>query len=157
MRPVVETPANAEDCKVRGGPGSACWVISVEFLEGSEMVRKCWFALAVFLFALLLGVRGQNEALKVVFVSGANEYSSSLSLEKYKKYLETNHEGVQITCLQADGALNKYGEFSDLPGLAALAECDVALLFTRRLTIDGEQLERVKKYVNSGKPIVALR
>ena len=121
------------------------------------MVRKCWFALTVSVFSLLLGARGQDEALKVVFISGANEYSSNLSLEKYKQYLETNHKGIQITFLQADGALNKYGEFSDLPGLAALDECDVALLFTRRLTINGEQLERVKKYVNSGKPIVALR
>jgi type 1 glutamine amidotransferase len=31
------------------------------------------------------------------------------------------------------------------------------LLFTRRLTIQGEQLDRIKKYCTSGKPIVAVR
>ena len=44
-----------------------------------------------------------------------------------------------------------------LQGLENLESCDVALLFTRRLTIKGEQLERVKKYCQSGKPIVAVR
>src|SRR5437868_5789138 len=31
------------------------------------------------------------------------------------------------------------------------------VLFTRRLTIDGPQLERIKKYCLSGKPIVGIR
>src|SRR5262249_35886298 len=31
------------------------------------------------------------------------------------------------------------------------------VLFTRRLTIDGEQLERVKKYCLAGKPLVGIR
>jgi type 1 glutamine amidotransferase len=44
-----------------------------------------------------------------------------------------------------------------LPGLENLDTCDVMLLFTRRLKITGEQLERVKKYCQSGKPIVGIR
>src|SRR5205823_1007226 len=46
---------------------------------------------------------------------------------------------------------------SDLPGLENLDTCDVMLLYTRRLTIKGEQLERVKKYVQAGKPLVGVR
>jgi type 1 glutamine amidotransferase len=38
-----------------------------------------------------------------------------------------------------------------------LETCDVAVFFTRRLKITGDQLERVKKYATSGKPIVAIR
>src|SRR5262249_1995433 len=38
-----------------------------------------------------------------------------------------------------------------------LETCDVAVFFTRRLTVNGEQLERVKRYCESGKPIVAIR
>ena len=34
---------------------------------------------------------------------------------------------------------------------------DVALFFTRRVTIDGEQLEAVKRYATSGRPIVGIR
>src|SRR5262249_2593730 len=46
---------------------------------------------------------------------------------------------------------------NNLPGLENLDMCDVAVLFTRRLTIDGEQLDRVKKYCLSGKPLVGIR
>ena len=45
----------------------------------------------------------------------------------------------------------------DIPGLDELETCDVAVFFTRRLKIDGEQLDRIKKYATSGKPIVAIR
>ena len=46
---------------------------------------------------------------------------------------------------------------SDVPGLENLASCDVAVLFARRLTIDGPQLERVKNYCLAGKPLVGIR
>ncbi len=104
-----------------------------------------------------LGACGKNEPLKMVFVSGSNEYSSNISLEKYKNYLENNYENVQIALLKAGGELKFRGEYSDLQGLEALDNCDVALFFTRRLTIDGEQLEAVKRYATSGRPIVGIR
>ena len=44
-----------------------------------------------------------------------------------------------------------------LAGLAGLEKCDVAVFFTRRLQIEGESLEHVKKFVKSGKPIVGVR
>jgi len=44
-----------------------------------------------------------------------------------------------------------------LPGLEALDTTDVMVLFTKRLKIAGEQLERVKKYCLSGRPIVGIR
>ena len=53
--------------------------------------------------------------------------------------------------------MNRRDEYSYIQGLEALDDCDVALFYTRRVTIDGEQLEAVKRYVNSGNPIVALR
>src|SRR5262249_36656491 len=46
---------------------------------------------------------------------------------------------------------------AELPGLEALKDCDVALFFTRRLTIDGEPLAKIKDYVGAGRPIVAVR
>lgn len=93
------------------------------------------------------GVRGKK--LTVCLVSGSEEYKSDISLAKLQKYLESNYN-IQCTWAKAKG-------FTDLPGLENLDTCDVALFFTRRLTIKGEQLEKVKKYALSGKPIVALR
>jgi type 1 glutamine amidotransferase len=44
-----------------------------------------------------------------------------------------------------------------LPGLKNLDDCDVMLLFTRRLKLSGDELERIKKYCLAGKPIVGVR
>jgi len=90
-----------------------------------------------------------REPLKVCLVSGSFEYDSRTSLEAFKKYLEEEYN-ARCTLLKAP-------DFRDLPGLEALDDCDVALFFTRRLKIGGEQLERVKKYCLSGRPIVAVR
>jgi putative membrane-bound dehydrogenase-like protein len=87
--------------------------------------------------------------LKVCLVSGSLEYHSDESLAAFQKYLE---EHYPVRCTRAFRKTD-----DDLPGLKNLDSCDVMLLFTRRLTISGEQLERVKKYCRSGKPIVAVR
>ncbi len=44
-----------------------------------------------------------------------------------------------------------------LAGIENLEKCDVAIFFTRRLQIDGDALETVKKFVKSGKPIIGIR
>src|SRR5688572_29589162 len=106
--------------------------------------------------ALMIGValataRGAEQAkpLRVCLVSGSIEYDSDTSLNKFQKHLEKNY---QVECSRAF-----IKSESDLPGLENLDTCDVMLLYTRRLKITGEQLERVKKYCLSGKPIVGIR
>ncbi len=95
------------------------------------------------------GERKTDKPLRVCLVSGSFEYDSNTSLAHLQKHLETKYN------VQCSRAFTKV--FDDLPGLENLDTCDVMLLYTRRLTIDGEQLERVKKYCLSGKPIVGLR
>lgn len=90
-----------------------------------------------------------DKPLKVCLVSGSVEYESDKSLAAFQEYLEKNYN------VQCSRAFRKADD--DLPGLENLDTCDVILLFTRRLTIKGEQLERIKKYCTGGKPIVALR
>jgi putative membrane-bound dehydrogenase-like protein len=91
----------------------------------------------------------RKAALKVCLVSGSLEYKSDESLTAFQKYLEKHYD---IQCMRAFRKTD-----DDLPGLENLQTCDVMLLFTRRLTISGSQLERIKKYCQSGKPIVAVR
>src|SRR5262249_40930508 len=76
--------------------------------------------------------------LKVCLVSGALEYDSDASLAALQEYLEKNYP---VRCTRAFRRSD-----TDLPGLENLETCDVMLLFTRRLKITGEQLERVQKY-----------
>lgn len=90
-----------------------------------------------------------KDPLRVCLVSGSEEYDSATALSLFKDYLEKGFNAV-CTTVQANGK-------DDLPGLEALEDCDVALFFTRRRTIDGEQLGRVKKYCLGGNPIVGVR
>jgi type 1 glutamine amidotransferase len=90
-----------------------------------------------------------KDLLKVLLISGSLEYKSDESLAAFQKYLEANYP------VECSRAFRKTDD--DIPGLEVLDTCDVAVFFTRRLTIKGEQLERVKKYATSGKPIVAVR
>jgi type 1 glutamine amidotransferase len=93
----------------------------------------------------------QNNAkpLKVCLVSGSLEYDSDTSLGILQQYLEKHYN---VACSRAFRKAD-----DDLPGLENLETCDVMVLFTRRLTITGEQLERVKKYCLAGKPLVGIR
>lgn len=90
-----------------------------------------------------------DEPLKVVFISGSFLYNSDEVLGKYKEWLEDSYP-VSVTIVSA-------ADWDDLPGLEALDDCDVALFYTRRLRIDGEQLQQIRQYVEGGRPVVAVR
>jgi putative membrane-bound dehydrogenase-like protein len=89
--------------------------------------------------------------LKISLVSGSFEYKSDASLAAFKKYVETNFP-VECTLVAA-----KAEKDTALAGVEALAACDVAVFFTRRLRIEGESLNAVKAYIKSGKPVVGIR
>lgn len=91
------------------------------------------------------------EPLRVCLVSGSLEYESNESLADLQKYLESNYE---IRCSRA---FVEGEDIKNLPGLENLDTTDVMLLFTRRLEIDGEQLQKIKDYCSSGRPIVGVR
>ena len=99
----------------------------------------------------------EDKNLNIVFISVANEYVSHITLKEYKNTLESMYSNVKVTILQANGPLNEKSEYSNLEGTVALKDCDVLLTFVRRTTISGKAMEDIKKYVASGKPLVALR
>jgi type 1 glutamine amidotransferase/nicotinamidase-related amidase len=113
------------------------------------MIRRSLASWAVSVCLSAVCFAAQNRPLKVVMLSGSDEYKSDESLPPFQKYLEERYN-VRCTVLKACGD-------ADLPGLEALDNCDVALFFTRRLKITGDQLERVKKYCESGRPVVGVR
>lgn len=87
--------------------------------------------------------------LKVCLVSGSLEYKSDESLAAFQKYAEAN---FPVECVRAFRKSD-----TDIPGLDALDSCDAAVFFTRRLKPDAGQLALVKKFVESGKPVVGVR
>ncbi len=95
------------------------------------------------------GPRDDDKPLRVCMLSGAEEYESDRTLAAFKDYLEANYP-AKATVRMAKGV-------SDLPGIEAVDDADVVLIFTRRLTLPDDQMKYIKKYVNAKKPIVGVR
>jgi type 1 glutamine amidotransferase len=114
-----------------------------------ETPMKLLSVLLVVLTMLATVDAGAGKKLKVCLVSGSLEYDSDHSLAVLQAYLEKNYP---IKCSRAFRKTD-----TDIPGLDNLDTCDVMVLFTRRLKLEGADLERFKKYCLSGKPIVGIR
>ena len=92
-----------------------------------------------------------TERIRVTMLSGSFEYDSEDSLTVLSGYLRENAPII-------DTNLIAYASEDDDPSLHALDEdTDVLLVFTRRLTMAGAELERVVQYCAAGKPIVGIR
>lgn len=87
--------------------------------------------------------------LRVALVSGSLEYKSDESLAAFQKLLEADYP---VECVRMFRKTD-----TDIPGLDKLADCDLAIFYTRRLKLGDDQLAHVQKYVASGKPIVGIR
>src|ERR1700692_3821544 len=98
------------------------------------MKKLALLALAIPLVTLapLSTPAGEKKApLRVCFIAAAGEYEPDKTLPILQKYLESKHNVVSTQVF----AKSK----GDLPGLEALDKCDVAVLFTRRLELKGDQ------------------
>lgn len=97
---------------------------------------------------------------KIVLVSGDEEYRSEEALPQLAQILSEQH-GFDCTVLFAQnpekpGIIDpNYGE--NIPGLEALAEADLVVLFTRFRALPDEQMVHFEQYLTAGKPIMALR
>jgi len=88
--------------------------------------------------------------LKVCLISASAEYKSDESLAVLQEHLEKNYNAI---CLRAFGR----DKGNDLPGLEALDSADVMVLFTRRVILPPEQMARMRKFIDAGKPLVGIR
>jgi len=112
-------------------------------------MRLPWAVSAAALASALHCAQAGNAPLQVVMLSGSGEYKSAESLPAFARFLE-GHFNAKATVLEAKGE-------KEIPGLEALDGCDVMLLFTRRIRLEGDPLERFKRYCLAGRPIVGVR
>jgi type 1 glutamine amidotransferase len=99
------------------------------------------------------------QAAHIVLISGDEEYRSEEALPQLAKILMTRH-GFKCTVLFAidknDGAINPE-QRDNIPGLEALDTADLMVIFTRFRDLPDSQMKHIVDYVESGKPIVAMR
>ena len=99
----------------------------------------------------LLAAAGEKPPLKVVMLSGAFEYRSHETLPILKKRLEAD---LQATCTLLQARKRKG---HDVPGMEALDDADVLVVFMRRQSLRADQLRRFKAWCEAGKPVVGIR
>src|SRR5437660_8656045 len=105
------------------------------------------------------GFEGIGKGTHIVLISGDEEYRSEETLPQLGKILAKYH-GFKCTVLFAidpkDGTINP--DIRDnIPGLEALKSADLMVLFTRMRDLPDAQMKHIVDYVESGRPIVALR
>ncbi len=91
----------------------------------------------------------KESKFKIALISGSLEYKSDESLIGLQKLLEAKYP---VECVRMFRKTD-----TDIDGLDKLAECDLAIFYTRRLKPDDKQLSLIKKYCDSGKPVLGIR
>ncbi len=110
------------------------------------------FGITLVVFAMIIGEASQLRP-HVVFVTGDHEYSSEETMPIIAAELEKNY-AMDVTVLKSSPDEN--GE-EDIPGMEALEKADLAVLFLRWRRLPKEQVEHLRKYIDSGRPVVAFR
>lgn len=105
------------------------------------------------------GGDGIGSGMKIVLISGDEEYRSEEALPQLAKILSVHH-GFDCTVLFAIDP--ETGEIdpnvtTNIPGTEVLADADLLILFTRMRDLPDEQMAPIVEYVESGRPIIGLR
>ncbi|HLU49812.1 MAG TPA: ThuA domain-containing protein [Planctomycetota bacterium] len=111
------------------------------------------------LWVVYEGEEGPGKGKHIVFVTGDEEYRSEEGMPQLAKILAKRH-GFRCTVLFAIDP--KTGEIdpnqsSHIPGLEALRDADLMVIFTRFRELPDEDMKHIDDFVHSGKPIIGLR
>ncbi len=94
----------------------------------------------------------------VVFVTGDEEYRSEESMPMLGRILHRDY-GFDVTvcyALDKDGTINP-NILESITGLDAVNSADLLVMFTRFRKLPDDQLQRIVRYAESGKPMVGFR
>ena len=113
-------------------------------------IMKALAFLALLLFSPMVVLAADAPPLRVVMFSGSSEYNSNDSLAGFKKLLEEKYH-----CQCTLNVVEEKG--TKLPGIEGLETADVAIFFTRRVSLSDDQLARIKAFIKARKGVVGVR
>ena len=105
------------------------------------------------------GTHGSGQGKKIVMIAGDDgEYHSEEALPQLAKILAVRHgfTSTVIFPLDPDGTIDPH-QNKDLRGLEALEGADLLVLFMRWRDLPDDQMKMLIDYVQSGRPIIAIR
>lgn len=105
------------------------------------------------------GGKGPGRGKHVVLVAGDDEYHSEEEFPQLAKIL-AEHHGFTCTVLFSvnpeDGTIDPHA-VRNIPGLEALQNADLLILFARFRDLPDEQMKYLADYIDSGGPIIGIR
>ena len=105
------------------------------------------------------GTGGPGDGVRIVLISGDEEYRSEEALPQLAAILAFRH-GFHCTVLFAidpeTGIINP-NEQTNIPGLETLGTADLVLVFTRLRSLPDDQMKWIDEYLLSGRPVIGLR
>lgn len=126
--------------------------------------RKLYLAL----FSIMLSIPGviakdgaldkpnakPSQPAHIVFLisEDPDNYDAHLTIPIFAQQLK-KELGYQVTVLRGTGERQAF----EFPGLEALKEADLVVLFARRLALPKKQMKLIQSYLNKGKPLVGIR
>lgn len=107
----------------------------------------------------LPGGEGLGRGQHIVFVTGEEYYRSEEGMSQFAHILSHRH-GYRCTVLFAidpnTGFINP--NFNrNIPGLEALRDADLLVLFVRLRELPDEQMRHIADYINAGRPVLGIR
>ncbi len=96
-------------------------------------------------------------AKKVAFLIGEPEYSSHLTMPRIAEDLMRRY-GYQVTlCVTSIVPDEPHFALSEFSNLDALADAEIMVVYTRFRVLPDHQMETIKAYLDSGRPVAGLR
>jgi hypothetical protein len=105
------------------------------------------------------GSDGPGVGKHIVLITGDEEYRSEEALPQLGKILAVHH-GFTCTVLFAINPESGYIDpdcTKNIPGLEALDNADLMIIFTRFRDLPDDQMEHIDRYLKSGKPVIGMR
>lgn len=108
---------------------------------------------AFFCSSIFLARPGVCQKPHAVFVVGTTHYSPEKTIPGLAAQLESTGFRTSVIVSQKNPERDPKG----LAGLEKLRDADVAVFYTRFLTLPDDQLKHITDYIQSGKPVVGFR
>src|SRR5947208_715280 len=130
----------------------AAWIIMIAGLAaGIRASAKDW--------VVYEGKEGPGRGKHILFITGDEEYRSEEGMPMLAKVLAVRH-GFKCTVLfpinPADGTIDPNNQ-TNIVGLDALKTADLVVMQLRFRELPDNQMQYFVDYLNSGKPILAIR
>lgn len=101
------------------------------------------------------GIGEQEEERKhIVFLISRDEnnYEADRTIREFAKMLENEYD-YKTTVILGEGERSSF----HFPGLEVLSEADLLVIFTRRVALKSDQMNRIKEYIHEGRPLLGIR